>query len=1079
MRTPSQIAAIETVNQDVLVSASAGAGKTTVLIDRLIKRIIADKIPVSRILALTFTEAAAAEMKHRLQAEMHRKLSETNDPFLEEQLIFLQTANISTIHSFCLTIVKNHGHIIDLDPKQVNNILDEATKTIYQQECLNKTFDRYIQSSDVSRFIQAAQHFSSRSEELTEFRNAVLKISSVLAQQKNPQAWIDQILSLYDKRQKIDMLPDVITRHLRELLTLYAHQAKKLSDEVLLMAKALNNDKAIMETEFICNRVEQLYASIQQQDLDTYTHIWTMMAENPISTIRTQDDFNKLRKKLNDLCKAKANLFLSESEYLEHLHQQKPMADLLLTMAMDYHVLYIQKKKEQQCIDFDDMERFAYEILFNEDHKIHLNYQQCFDEIMVDEFQDTNHLQDAIISRVSKGKNIFRVGDVKQSIYRFRGAKPALMRSLNKQADVRQLTLEHNYRSKQPIVEFNNQLFNALMNIDNFEDVYLDEDHVTCGKDSQLTNGHPVEIDILQIDESKNDVPTEENESDDEEVSEDGYKEEKIDGNINDKVLRANYIASRMHQLHRKENIAYRDMVVLVRSHALKEDLKAAFDEANIPYFIDSKSGFYQSQAISAVMNIYRWITQTDNEVALFGILFSPFFNLSADEGAQLALRNRTRRNWQTSLEELHPDIFQTLQALRNDLQYLSISDSLNRIYSLNNFYDDYCNHQEKTNLDLLFEKAIGFDQSGIGGIYGFVSLIDKISDEKSSEAIPVNSEDDVVKVMTIHQSKGLQFKVVFYWTTTSNAIIDLKQPLIIDEYLGLGLHTLLLPKRFKKVNLLRQIIEFKATKEELEEQIRVLYVALTRAQEKMIIVGSEKKLTEPKDISMLTVFERVGTQGWILHALRHLDPDVYQLNRISTEGMRTVRLSARSEEQTPLPLYDKVQTSTSRVIPSLKEQTYIPRINVTGDLKPTQQGTLMHRVMQLSSHVPFSKEGLLQLNLSLSEVMIEQLLRYSHHPFTRQLYAAKISHEVPFMAKLNQQMVYGYIDMIAESDEKLIIVDFKTDRNVLPDQLIERHRHQMDTYVQAMSYTTDKKIEAYLYSFDLNEYIQLDSQVS
>ena len=210
MRTPSQIAAVSTINQDVLVSASAGAGKTTVLIDRLIKRIVEDKVPVSRILALTFTEAAAAEMKHRLQAEMHRKLSEDHDPFLEEQLIFLQTANISTIHSFCLTVVKNFGYVINLNPKQVSNILDEATKTVYQKECLDLTFESQIQQSDASRLIMAAQHFSSRSEEFSEFRSAILKVSAILSQQKDPQLWTDQVLSLYQKRNKLHQLPEHI-----------------------------------------------------------------------------------------------------------------------------------------------------------------------------------------------------------------------------------------------------------------------------------------------------------------------------------------------------------------------------------------------------------------------------------------------------------------------------------------------------------------------------------------------------------------------------------------------------------------------------------------------------------------------------------------------------------------------------------------------------------------------------------------------------------------------------------------------------------------------------------------------------
>jgi ATP-dependent helicase/nuclease subunit A len=1073
MKTPSQNAAISTINQDVLVSASAGAGKTTVLIDRLIKRIMVDKVGVSRILALTFTEAAAAEMKHRLQAEMHRKLSETPDPFLEEQLIFLQTANISTIHSFCLTVVKNYGYVVNLNPKQVNNILDEATKSVYQKECLDLTFKHQIHQSDPSRLIIVSQHFSSRSEEFSDLRSAILKVSAVLSQQKDPQQWVNLVLSLYNKRNKIRQLPDIIQKTFWEMLTLHAQQLNTLSVSVLKEARDLSNDKSVGEASLICQWVEHLFQSLGKQDLDQYNHALVMMASNPLSTIKTQEEYNKLRKKLNDTIKAKVNLFLSEAEYLQQLSDQHPMVELLLEMAMDYNARYNLKKKEKQCIDFDDMERFAFDILFDEQHKIYMNYQQLFDEIMVDEFQDTNHLQDAIISRVSKGNNIFRVGDVKQSIYKFRGAKPGLMRQLATNDQIRQLTLEHNYRSKQPIVEFNNQLFDVLMNIEYFKDIYQQQDHVTPGKESQFIDGHPVEIDILQLEEEFEVENVEIDDDNGEEILEEGYKEEKIDENPNDKVLRANFIANRMHELHIKDNVAYRDMVVLVRSHALKEDLKAAFDEANIPYFIDSKSGFFQSPAISQVMNIYRWITQPANEVALFGILFSPFFNLSADEGAQLALLNRTKKNWMDALEQLYPKIFQTLTNLTAEFQYLSIVESLNKIYTLNRFYNDYCNHQEKTNLDLLLEKAIHFDQNGLGGIYGFVSLIDKISDEKSSEAIPVNSEDDLVKVMTIHQSKGLQFKVVFYWSTNSNSIIDLKLPIIVDEQLGLGLHTLLLPKRLKKVNLLRQIIEFKVTKEELEEQIRVLYVALTRAQEKMIIVGSEKKPMVSKEISMLTVFEKIGTQGWILNALRNLDDSLYVLNRISIEGKRTVRLAIREEEQT-LPTYGKPTEQPSKMIPSLKDQTYIPQIYLSGDMKPKQQGTWMHYTLQQLRTLPFGDDQLQQLSISLTETMRIQLITYSQHPFTKSLYQMSIAHEVPFMARLDQQLVYGYIDMIAESEDTLIIIDFKTDRNVSDEALKQRHQHQLDTYKQAMALTTQKKIEAYLYSFDLNEYIKL-----
>jgi ATP-dependent helicase/nuclease subunit A len=240
-----------------------------------------------------------------------------------------------------------------------------------------------------------------------------------------------------------------------------------------------------------------------------------------------------------------------------------------------------------------------------------------------------------------------------------------------------------------------------------------------------------------------------------------------------------------------------------------------------------------------------------------------------------------------------------------------------------------------------------------------------------------------------------------------------------------------------------------------------------------MIIVGSEKKPPTPKEISMLSVFEKIGTQGWILNALRKLDDSLYVLNRISIEGMRTVRLSMKQSEQ-PLPVYGKTSSQTSKMIPSLNDQMYIPQIYLSGDMKPKHQGTLMHQALQQMRITPFSTEKLVRLNIGLTEKMINHLIAYSNLSFTKSLYLLKVSHEVPFMAKLDEQLVYGYIDMIAESDDTLIIVDFKTDRNVTQAQLIERHKHQIKTYIQAMALCTQKKIEAYIYSFDLNEYIKV-----
>ena len=223
----------------------------------------------------------------------------------------------------------------------------------------------------------------------------------------------------------------------------------------------------------------------------------------------------------------------------------------------------------------------------------------------------------------------------------------------------------------------------------------------------------------------------------------------------------------------------------------------------------------------------------------------------------------------------------------------------------------------------------------------------------------------------------------------------------------------------------------------------------------------------------MLTIFDKIGTQGWILNALQHLDESLYSLNRLPIDGLRTVRLRMSQPEE-ELPVYTKKNDQISKMIPSLKDRLYVPQIFVSRDLKPQQQGTLMHMALQRLNSLPFSDSQMDQLNIGLSESMKEHLMRYSEHSFTSELYRYDVSHEVPFMSKLDGQMIYGYIDMISENDDTLIIIDFKTDRQVTPDLLIERHKSQMETYIKAMKLLSKKKIEAYLYSFDLNEYIRI-----
>ncbi len=1050
-----QLKAINTINKNVLVSASAGAGKTTVLVARLMKRITQDKMPVDSILAMTFTEAAASEMKKRLLASLNKELKnpEADHEYIKMQLVNLQNAHICTIHSFCLTLIKENYALIGLDPGRIANILDDGILSVMKSEALKTICDKNL-AEDPEHMKQALQHFSARSEDFSSFLEAVKRIAEVAKGSGDPGIWFDMVRRNIQKVKAFKELPPVIQDGYLFKLRLDVSRLCSSIRECLYYLKMnqLQNEKQYSEMQMKLKKAEELSRMCENRDVQGYSFMLKSFASQKTSTIRKDEEYNELRKKMNVLSKELVESCFDEPDLLANYFSCSPIVEMLIKCSEDYLEELSLKKKQQQGIDFDDMEQFAYQILKVQNGLIAKKYREKFNEIMVDEFQDTNTIQDKIIRAIAKENNVFRVGDIKQSIYKFRGAKPQLMRNLIKAQDENSevIYLSNNYRSKEAIVEFNNALFDKLMNVEGLNGEYSEKDWVQTGVPLQKEGNHPVEFIDLCTDA----------------INETSAKSR------SSKQIKAEYIAQRILEMKQtSEFVNWRDYAILVRSHFDKREIKEALQQAGIPCFIDAKSGFYYSDALQTILPLLRLILNHRDEISLISVLKSDFFQESDEMLARYKINKGTERWWDYLEQINHPLIEWTLhlEHLANQGLCLCLEEIINK----NDWYEQVCSIQQKTNCDMLMEKALRAEKEKGQDLFSFVGQIEKIQDERSSESIPISNEDDVVKVVTIHQSKGLQYPVVFYWSGSKLNVLDIKESCLVDEELGVAINTIQMPYRLKCSNLLRDAITAKIIKEEIEENIRILYVALTRAQCAMICVDAYEKERFRRTLSMASVFDRKGNTDLILSAdipevLLH-QQEIFKLPLLENTSYIKIK------ENVPIVKGNFEIKDFISYSPSSLEGNSIGSLYFSNKSKANERGTLLHRVIEKCTMENWTEERIHQEFPAVYKEDIRHLMNWYHDPFTQSMLKKEIHHEMPFFVMKNDRLSHGYMDWVAADEREVILVDFKSDRFCTKEDLISRYQKQICSYYDSLKeYFKDKDIQAWIYSFELEEYIPI-----
>lgn len=1059
--------AIQTKQKNILVSASAGSGKTTVLIARLMDLVIRDQVPIDAILAMTFTEAAANEMKKRLASELQQAFTQAGTKeekaYITKQLTSMQTAHISTIHSFCLSILQDYYYMINLNPQRISNIMDSANMLIYQKRALKKAFEHQYQKNDTI-FIELCQMFSTRPEHDTALEKTIMHLAALASSKPDPYKWLYSLGNTYYDMYHIEDMPKSMYDNFFEYLYVVLQQYKTSLiriDEIFTLKYADQVKKhAIIKQKL--DFLTPLYDALRKKCYESYrsAYIAIVHALIPPSPDKEDSEYTKLRKDILTQEDGILGLLFSESDFIKDMNQLHPYIEKLVELSVDYRMQYANLKAFHNVIDFDDMEHFALEILQTKQHQIANLYREQFVEIMVDEFQDSNDVQNKLVMLICKENNVFRVGDIKQSIYGFRHAKPQLMKSLmeHKTSKDEVIYLSNNYRSKKMIVDFNNELFKRLMNIEGFSCSYTKEDDVETGVASQLERNVPICFHAIFHNELK--------------------ESEQITLSKND--IKASYIANQIIEQRKNEQRPWKDFVVLVRGNARKDDMKIMFDELQIPCFIDIKHGFYQSNAVQIVLSALKCIQYPHEDIPFVATLLSPFFQLTTMDFANAKIAKKKHQSYYSYFKE-HPCIgFETLQEFISDSHHCSLTDMLNKLYNLQDYYRLHTTVQEKTNLDLLFEKAIEFEETQASGILAFLNQIDQIKDAQTAEAIPIGSEADVVRVMSIHQSKGLQFPVVFLWSTDKQTPIEFKEYCLCDSDVGIAMKSMKLPERYIRTTIPRIAMEHKKNKEELEEEMRILYVATTRAQQQMHIVDCIVSLEPYKTpLSLSSVYGRKGYTAWILQSFLSNPSPLFVLKEVHTFWKNEIQPQPHLPVHQPLQTYSYSTPSIKMKTASLEKEEALPPFTLEKQGDGLAYGTMMHKMIEFLSSPPWTKEDIMQVakehTIDLRPSDIKTLQALGKDPLYEKAHGTTTYHEFPFMVKVDNEILHGFIDFVSMEDTKITIIDFKTDALSNSQEFIARYSTQLELYKKAMTVVYPQtQITCYIYAFHLHQMIPL-----
>ena len=891
--TEEQQAAVDNRGGGLLVSAAAGSGKTRVLVERLLAR-VEEGADVDRFLVITYTKAAAAELRSRIVEELSDRLAlRPTDGHLRRQATLVYKAGISTIHAFCAQLLRECGHLLDLDPDF--RLCDEGEAGILMLRALNDVLDRRYEAMD-SDFAQLVDTMSAGRDD-ARLIQIVLDIRGRVQAHPNPAAWLEE----QERTFALEGISDPVQTPWGQLLL--ADAAGQAAYWRRRMEEA--RDLCERDANLLANYGDSVAQTAQalQQFVEAASQGWDAaraLLPIPFPTVgrkKMVDDpaAVELVKAIRTACKKRLEKLEdwfadSGDDLLADLRTVYPAMRGLFALVRDFEEAYAAEKARRGLVDFSDLEHMAVRLLVGEDGQpteLARQWSTRYDEIMVDEYQDTNEVQNAIFSALSKdGTNLFMVGDVKQSIYRFRLADPTIFlgkyRSFKpyteaREGEERRVILSRNFRSRPEVLEGCNDLFRAVMSVPFGEMEYSDDQALYPGAPFQPDSTYCVELDALD-----GDIDGEEGA---EKVSRDLLEARFAAHRIRD-LLDQNFPVSDGEEGTRP--VRPSDMVILLRSpNTVLRHYARALAERDILWEAEGGGDFFGSTEISVALSLLQIVDNPRQDVPLISVLRSPVYGFSADRLAQIRAASPDT-DFYAALAADDGEDSKAFLAELDDLRFgsgdMSSHQLLWHIYDRTNLLGIFGAMEEgetrQGNLLALAELARQFEGAGHKGLFRFLTYLTRLRENGNTLMPPTPGRTGGgVRIMSIHKSKGLEFPVVLLCGLARRLNReDMSRPILFHPKLGVGPKGLDVERGIEYPTLARMAVARQLEREMMAEELRLLYVAMTRAKEKLILsvalTGGGKDLEklagdagDPVDPQVLLACQSVG-QWVLLHAL-------------------------------------------------------------------------------------------------------------------------------------------------------------------------------------------------------------------
>lgn len=899
--TPEQLKVIETRNCNLLVSAAAGSGKTAVLVERILS-MITDKgspLDIDRLLVVTFTNAAASEMRERIGQRIEEYMEQMpEDEHLQRQATLVHMASITTIDSFCMRVLREHFDKTELDPSF--RVGDEGELKLLKADVAEALLEEYYREGNQDFFDFVESYSTGKSDAGLE--ELIEKLYEFSMSHPEPEEWLASALGQY----QADTIEEWNETDSAKFLVRYMKSL--LKDCVARIQKGLNicgkPDGPAMYGAALLSDLEQLekllyaedYVSIGEQ-LRVLNFVRLSAKKSDTVSVEKKEQVKALRDDVKEDIKSLLKQFYSKGtdEIMADMQAVRKPLQMVLTLTQEFLRRYAEKKREKNLIDFHDVEHFALNLLARKNEQgdwipteTAAEYREQFAEIMIDEYQDSNLVQEVIltsISKISGGKpNLFMVGDVKQSIYKFRMARPELfMKKYDTYSleggDYQRIDLHKNFRSRREVIYAANAVFEHIMAHELGGIVYDGQAKLYFGADIKSKVEKTQE---LFEPENKTELYLIEKKAD---AASDTQAQEVSSGELEAKV-----IAGQIRRLTGENGMLVwdkakeeyrraccRDIVILLRSVGSYADaFLSVFSEEGIPAYAQSQSGYFTAVEVQTVLNFLRVLDNPRQDIPLTGVLKSPLVGMKAAELARLradfpeggmydslqACAEATTHEFSATVRR----VLENIQRMRDMSAYTPIHELI-RIAIRETGYGDYimampAGQKRRQNLDMLIEKAYAFEATSYRGLFQFLRYIEKLKkyEVDYGEAPSAGENEDTVRIMSIHKSKGLEFPIVFLAGMGRRFNQqDATEKILLHPTLGISGDYVDYKKRTRSVTLTKRIMQKQIRLENLAEELRVLYVAMTRAKEKLIMTGAVTDVEKQK-------------KGWELKAVEYRD---------------------------------------------------------------------------------------------------------------------------------------------------------------------------------------------------------------